>query len=283
MATYAIGDIQGCFDELQQLLKQIDFNPETDHLWFAGDLVNRGPKSLEVLRFVKGLGESATTVLGNHDLHLLALWRGFQRNAKENDSLAPILNAADCDDLLEWLSQQPLMHHDADLGYALVHAGLPPQWSIKKALKYAAEVEAVLTSNRLDEFFTNMYGDKPNRWSKNLEGWERIRFIVNCFTRIRFCTARGKLNLKMKGGLGSATEEYLPWFQIPGRKSRKHPIIFGHWSTLQGHYEENIYAIDTGCLWGGSLTALRIDTPLAITHECHCHEFQKPDKVNYLI
>jgi len=276
MATYAIGDIQGCYDELQQLLEQIAFNPKKDHLWFAGDLVNRGPKSLEVLRFVKGLGDSATTVLGNHDFHLMALWKGYQRNAKENDSLSAVLSASDCDELLEWLSHQPLMHHDAALGYSLVHAGLPPQWSIKQALKYSAEVEAVLKGDQLDEFFTNMYGDKPNRWSEDLQGWDRIRFIVNCFTRIRFCNANGKLDLKMKGGLKSATEKFLPWFQIADRKSYKNPIIFGHWSTLKGHRAKNIYAIDTGCLWGGSLTALRIDTPSPVTHECHCHQFKKP-------
>jgi bis(5'-nucleosyl)-tetraphosphatase (symmetrical) len=279
MATYAIGDIQGCFDELQQLLERIAFDPQVDHLWFAGDLVNRGPRSLEVLRFVKGLGDSAITVLGNHDLHLLALWKGYQRNAKDNSSLAAVLAAPDCDELLQWLCQRPLMHHDAALGFTLVHAGLPPQWNVAMALDYAAEVEAILAGDQSDQFFANMYGDKPNRWSDELEGWERARFIINALTRIRFCSIRGKLDLKMKGGLKSATEKYRPWFQITDRKSIDQPIIFGHWSTLKGHRADNIYAIDTGCLWGGRLSALRIDSPFPITYECYCHESQKPDGI----
>ena len=278
MATYVIGDIQGCYDELRQLLKKIQFNKEQDTLWFAGDLVNRGPKSLEVLRFVKGLGKSAITVLGNHDLHLLALWKGHQKNTKENNTLAPILAAPDCDELMEWLRNRPLMFHDVELGFSLLHAGLPPQWSHKKALKYAREVEAVIRGDHFDEFIANMYGNKPDHWSEDLIGWERIRFMVNCFTRIRFCTSKGVLDLKMKGGLKSENPDYHPWFRITERKSANTPIIFGHWSTLGLHQENNTFSIDTGCLWGGSLTAMRIDTPQPQFIGYDCAGQQKPGK-----
>lgn len=276
MAIYAIGDIQGCFDELQQLLKKIQFNPEKDYLWFAGDLVNRGPKSLEVLRFIKGLGNRAISVLGNHDFHLLALWKGHQRNSKENDTLAPILAADDCDELLEWLRQRPLFHHDKKLGISLVHAGLPPQWTLKKALKYAREVEAVLRGSQFDEFLANMYGNLPNRWSDELQGWDRIRFMVNCFSRIRFCSQSGELDLKMKGGPAEEDSQYHPWFRIDGRKSIDNPIIFGHWSTLGIHHENNTISIDTGCLWGGTLTAIRVDAPTLEFISYDCPGQQKP-------
>ncbi len=278
MATYAIGDIQGCFDELQQLLDKIHFDPKKDHLWFAGDLVNRGPKSLEVLRFVKGLGDHAVSVLGNHDFHLLALWKGYQRNAKKNDTLAPILAAADCDELLEWLRHRPIFHHDKRLGFSLVHAGLPPQWKLKKARKYAREVEAILRGDQFDTFLANMYGNLPDLWSKNLRGWDRTRFMVNCFSRIRFCTQKGMLDLKMKGGLTTENSGYHPWFQIKGRKSAKNPIIFGHWSTLGLHHENNTHSIDTGCLWGGTLTAMRIDTTPPQFTRCNCSGQQHPGK-----
>ena len=276
MAIYAIGDIQGCYDELQQLLDMIHFNPQKDQLWFAGDLVNRGPKSLEVLRFIKGLGEHAISVLGNHDFHLLALWKGHQRNSNRNDTLAPILSAPDCDELLNWLRHRPLLHHDTRHGLTLVHAGLPPQWTLKKALKYAREVEAVLRSEKYEEFLANMYGNQPDQWSEDLIGWERIRFMVNCFSRIRFCSEEGKLNLKMKGGPTTESGGYHPWFKIDGRKSESDPIIFGHWSTLGLHHENNVISIDTGCLWGGTLTAMRIDTPTLQFVRCDCPGQQRP-------
>lgn len=278
MATYAIGDIQGCFDELQQLLDKIRFDPRKDYLWFAGDLVNRGPKSLEVLRFVKGLGDHAITVLGNHDFHLLALWKGHQRNSKKNDTLAPVLAAADCDELLEWLRRRPLLHHDKGLGITMVHAGLPPQWSLKKALKYAREVEAILRNEQFETFLANMYGNLPDRWSDDLTGWDRIRFMVNSFSRIRFCSNRGRLDLKMKGGLITESADYHPWFRIEGRKSAAEPIIFGHWSTLGLHLENNAVSIDTGCLWGGTLTAMRIDTTPAQFISCDCPGQQRPQQ-----
>ncbi|NOR52298.1 MAG: symmetrical bis(5'-nucleosyl)-tetraphosphatase [Gammaproteobacteria bacterium] len=278
MATYAIGDIQGCYDELLQLLEKIHFNPNKDHLWFAGDLVNRGSQSLEVLRFIKGLGDHAIVVLGNHDFHLLALWKGYQRNSKENDSLAPILAAPDRDELLEWLRHRPLLHHDHKLNISLVHAGLPPQWTLKKALKYAREVEEILRKEPFEAFLANMYGNLPDQWSDDLIGWNRIRLMVNCFTRIRFCSTKGRLDLNMKGGLKTENPDYHPWFQIEGRKSRKNRIIFGHWSTLGLHHENNATSIDTGCLWGGTLTAMRIDTPTPQFISYNCPGQQQPGK-----
>jgi bis(5'-nucleosyl)-tetraphosphatase (symmetrical) len=259
MATYAIGDIQGCYDDLQHLLENIKFDPEQDYLWFAGDLVNRGPKSLEVLRFIKALGDRAITVLGNHDLHLLAVWQHTHRHFKSNDTLQSILNAEDGTELLEWLRHQPLMHYDKALNYSMVHAGLPPQWSIKKALKRAQEVESVLRGEQFRDFLENMYGNTPKRWKKSLEGWDRLRFIVNCFTRLRYCSPKGKLQLIDKGHPGSQEEGYVPWFMVPDRKSRDDKIVFGHWSTLGLYLGHGVRSIDTGCLWGGALTALKID------------------------
>jgi bis(5'-nucleosyl)-tetraphosphatase (symmetrical) len=274
MSTYAIGDIQGCFDELQQLLKKIHFDPARDRLWFTGDLVNRGPKSLETLRFVKGLGDSAITVLGNHDLHLLAVWQNRQKHFKSNDTLGPLLRADDVDELLNWLRQQPLMHYDAGLDYAMLHAGLPPQWERDQALALAAEVEVVLRGTRFHEFLAHMYGNKPTSWSESLRGWDRLRFIVNCFTRLRLCNADGKLDFKYKGELQSAPEGYHPWFELQQRKSRPQRLVFGHWSALGLYQQHNVHAIDTGCLWGGSLTALHLETGEAIS--LNCEGFQKP-------
>ncbi len=268
MATYAIGDIQGCYDELQQLLELIQFDPQKDRLWFAGDLVNRGPKSLETLRFIKGLGDAAITVLGNHDLHLIALWKNRHRHTRGNKLLAPVLKAKDADELLDWLRRQPLMHYDESFDVALVHAGLPPQWSIDKALKRAAEVEKVLRGPKLREFLSHMYGNKPTRWSKKLGGWDRLRFIVNCFTRMRYCTVKGGLDFNSKGKPDFNEKNIVPWFTAPKRKSAEQTIVFGHWSTLGLYQGNNVYAIDSGCLWGGSLTALRLDDRQLISLPC---------------
>ncbi|MCW8839497.1 MAG: symmetrical bis(5'-nucleosyl)-tetraphosphatase [Gammaproteobacteria bacterium] len=274
MATYAIGDIQGCFDELQQLLQQLNFDPVMDRLWFTGDLVNRGPKSLETLRFVRALGDSAITVLGNHDLHLLAVWQNRQRHLKSNDSLAAIFRADDGDELMEWLRQCPLMHFDAGMNMAMVHAGLPPQWDRDQALACATEVEAVLRGPKFHEFLGHMYGNKPALWSDNLSGWDRMRFIVNCFTRLRFCTHDGKLDFLHKGIPGSGEHDYLPWFALPQRKSRDLPIVFGHWSTLGLYQQDNVHAIDTGCLWGGRLTALELES--GSVHSLPCNGYAQP-------
>ncbi len=268
MATYAIGDIQGCHDQLQRLLAQIGFDPARDTLWFAGDLVNRGPQSLEVLRFVKGLGESAITVLGNHDLHLLAVWQDKHHHFKSNDTLLPIIEAPDCDELLDWLRRRPLLHHDAALGYTLVHAGLPPQWDLATAQRLAAEVEETLRGERFIGFLEHMYGNRPKRWAEELEGWDRLRFAVNCFTRLRFCSAEGELDFHHKGAPGTAEGEVLPWFQIAARQSRDLRILFGHWSTLGFYRTDNLCALDTGCLWGGALTALRLEDGAAFHFDC---------------
>ncbi|MBT3310029.1 MAG: symmetrical bis(5'-nucleosyl)-tetraphosphatase [Gammaproteobacteria bacterium] len=277
MATYAIGDIQGCLDELLKLLQQIKFDPAKDRLWFAGDLVNRGPKSLETLLFIRSLGKSAITVLGNHDLHLLALAEGDKRYSSKFDTLLPILESDERDALLDWLRHRPMLHHDAALGYTLVHAGLPPQWSIKEAQGYAKELETTLRSSHFRDFLNVMYGNKPKRWKASLQGMERLRFITNCFTRIRFCTAEGKLDLKHKGEVGSQQEELLPWFEVPNRASRKDRILFGHWSTLQVRHTKKVYGLDTGCLWGGELSALQIDVKPPVWHTLNCRGALAPD------
>jgi bis(5'-nucleosyl)-tetraphosphatase (symmetrical) len=265
MALYAIGDIQGCYDELQRLLDKLRFDAHVDQLWLVGDLVNRGPKSLEVLRFVKSLGDGAITVLGNHDLHLLAIAAGIDR-AKHDDTIGSILTAPDRDELLNWLRQRPLLHHDAMRGYALLHAGLPPQWDLAQAQRCAAEVEAMLRSNEHQEFFQHMYGNEPDLWCEDLSGWARLRFIVNCFTRLRYVDDAGRVLHKDKGA--PHTRRHLtPWFRAAERKSSATKIIFGHWSTLGLVLEHNVYALDTGCVWGGALTALRVDgdvTPINI-------------------
>jgi bis(5'-nucleosyl)-tetraphosphatase (symmetrical) len=268
MTIYAIGDIQGCFDELQKLLDVISFNETTDQLWFAGDLVNRGPKSLETLRFVKGLGDSAVTVLGNHDMHLLAA-SCVQKIANKKDALSQVLDAPDRDELIHWLRHRPLFHHNDD--FCLVHAGLPPQWDLKKTKKMAAIAEKALRAPDYQVFLKQMYGNKPNVWSSNLKGISRLRFIINCFTRMRYCDASGRLDFANTGPVGSQPKGLMPWFEVPKRKNADMRVIFGHWSTL-GYYEgPNCYAIDTGCLWGGQLTAIKLVTPVQrFSIDCPC-------------
>jgi bis(5'-nucleosyl)-tetraphosphatase (symmetrical) len=257
MATYAIGDIQGCYDELRGLLDELQFDPGKDKLWLVGDLVNRGPDSLEVLRFVKGLGDRALMVLGNHDLHLLALGAGIRKRAHKSN-LDCVLKAHDRDELLHWLRHQPLMHYDAAKGFAMIHAGLPPQWDLLEALSCAEEVEQVLRSPDYGDYLSKMYGNRPDRWSRELTGMDRLRFITNCFTRLRYCTSDGTLGLKEKGAVGSQSKPYLPWFAVPGRNTKDVRILFGHWSTLGYQAEHNVWSLDSGCVWGGSLTAVRV-------------------------
>lgn len=259
MAVYAIGDIQGCFSQLQRLLEHIRFDPESDRLWFTGDLVNRGPQSLEVLRFVKGLGERAVTVLGNHDLHLIAIAHGFT-SPRPKDTLDALLQAPDRDELIDWLITRPLLHLDRQLDYLMIHAGLPPQWDVDEALARAREVEEVLRGRqRVGDYLAQMYGDEPAQWSPELGGMNRLRFITNCFTRMRFCDSQGRLDLQHKGPPGSEPGHLMPWYLAPGRRSRQQRIVFGHWSTHGQSHCENVYALDTGCLWGGTLTAMRLD------------------------
>jgi bis(5'-nucleosyl)-tetraphosphatase (symmetrical) len=277
MAVYALGDIQGCYTELRQILDEVRFDPAQDRLWFVGDLVNRGPHSLEVLRFVRDLGDAAVSVLGNHDLHLLAIASGNCSRAGK-DSLDEVLNAPDRDELIHWLRHRPLMHHDARLDFSLLHAGLPPQWTIAMAMLRAREVEEVLRDEQDHRLFLHdMYGNKPRQWSDELAGMERLRFITNCFTRLRFCTAAGRLHLKDKGPPGTQQDAgATPWFDVPGRASLGHRIVFGHWSTLGYLARNNVWGIDTGCLWGGELTLLRIDTPEPQAVHLSCTGVQDP-------
>ena len=270
MATYAIGDIQGCYTHLRALLDRLEFDPARDVLWTVGDLVNRGPHSLEVLRFFYDLGERTHVVLGNHDMHLLAVYFGDRRHLKGKDTFDRVLHAPDCDRLLEWLRHRPLLHHDTALGYTMIHAGLPPQWSLQEARTYAAEAEAMLQSSSGSKEFLahHMYGDKPKHWSEKFEGWERQRFIINCLTRLRYCTLDGKVALKKKYGPGAYEDSDLPWFKHPRRASRDARIVFGHWSTLGLHIGDGVYSLDTGCLWGGHLTALRLEDAEIIQLDC---------------
>ena len=259
MSTYVIGDIQACYAELMQLLASFGFKSDRDQLWFVGDLVNRGPDSLKTLRFVKALGEQAITVLGNHDLHLLALAHGVGK-PRRLDTFTEVLQAADREALLHWLAAQPLMHHDASLQTSMIHAGLAPQWDFDLAQSCAREAEAVLRSERAGEFYRHMYGNRPDQWHAQLSGWERIRFIVNCFTRMRYCDTHARLHLDAKG----PPEEHsplLPWFQIADRKNKAMNIVFGHWSALGFYQQPGILCLDSGCLWGGSLTAVRLQQP----------------------
>jgi bis(5'-nucleosyl)-tetraphosphatase (symmetrical) len=262
MAIYAIGDIQGCFDDLLRLLDVIAFNEHNDQLWFAGDLVNRGPKSLETLRFVKSLGTAAIAVLGNHDMHLLAA-SCMPKLPPKQDTLAPIMAAPDRDELLHWLRHRPLFHHNNE--FCLLHAGLPPQWDFNTTQNMAFIAEKTLRSPNYFLFLKQMYGNKPDKWSPQLKGMTRLRFIINCFTRMRYCDMEGRLDFSNTGAVGSQPKGLLPWFAIPHRKSLDMRIIFGHWSTL-GYYEGyNCYAIDTGCLWGKQLTAIKLTDPVERT------------------
>ncbi len=259
MAVYAIGDIQGCNSEFGQLLDRLGFDPLSDRLWLTGDLVNRGPDSLGVLRRVRSLGASVTTVLGNHDLHLLAL-SIRPEEAREQDTLAEVLAAPDAPELLSWLRHQPLLHHDPVLGFTMVHAGLAPQWDLATAQQCARELEAALRdAGSAREFFRHLYGNRPDRWSDDLDGFDRLRFITNCFTRLRFCDADGRLDLKYKGTVAAAPSGLHPWFRVPGRQSVKLNLVCGHWSALGFHRGDGVLAIDTGCVWGGSLCAIRLD------------------------
>jgi len=260
MAVYAIGDLQGCYDEFCQLLEKLHFDASQDTLWLLGDLVNRGPKSLETLRHVKSLGNSAITVLGNHDLHLLACAEGVKKT--QDSSMQEVLKAKDRDDLLDWLRRQPLLHHDNKLGYTMVHAGLPPQWDLAVAQSCAEELQAVLRSDNYRQFLHHMYGDQPALWSDELQSWERLRFISNAFTRLRYCDNRGYMDMQEKGIPGKQPNHLLPWFDVPTRLSRHLKILFGHWSTLalSKINSDNIFPLDTGCVWGLRLSAMQLDT-----------------------
>jgi len=262
VATYAIGDVQGCFNQLEQLLQRIDFDPATDRLRFAGDLVNRGPRSLDVLRFVRSLGECAISVLGNHDLHLLAAAHGLRKPSKD-DTLDEILQAPDREELLNWLRQLPMMHENPQSGLALVHAGFSPQWSLDDARLCARELESAIRGPRLRSFLKHMYGNSPKRWDDGLKGTDRLRYITNAFTRMRYCHKDGTLDFSEKKPPGQQSKGLRPWFAVPHRRNTDVPIAFGHWATLQTTQPldpiHNVHHLDTGCVWGGTLSALRED------------------------
>ncbi|OOG24772.1 bis(5'-nucleosyl)-tetraphosphatase (symmetrical) [Thioalkalivibrio denitrificans] len=269
MPVYAVGDLQGCLDPLKRLMERVRFDPAADRLWLVGDLVNRGLQSLETLRFVRDLGDVAITVLGNHDLHLLAIHNGVHK-VRRRDTVEPILNAPDRDALMDWLRHRPLMHHDPQLHWTMVHAGLPPQWDLETARGCASEVEAVLRGEEHRLFLERMYGDEPDLWSPALEGWERLRFITNCFTRLRYCTADGHVDMEYKGAPGGQLPHLMPWYAVPGRKSAGQRIVFGHWSTLGLYEGDDVLALDTGCVWGQTLTLARLDAEDPETVQVRC-------------
>jgi bis(5'-nucleosyl)-tetraphosphatase (symmetrical) len=269
VTRYAIGDVQGCDEELRALLQRLKFSADRDQLWFVGDLVNRGPGSLATLRFIRSLGANAVVVLGNHDLHLLALSAGAHRRRK-SDTLDEVLAAADRDALLEWLITRPLAH--AEGNDLMVHAGLVPQWSVSLAVTLAAEVSAALRKTPR-ELFTNMYGDEPDRWDPALSGGDRLRFIINVLTRLRLCTADGRIDVALKGRPPSEPSALRPWFEHEARVSRGTRIVFGHWSALGLVQRAGVVGLDTGCVWGGALSALNLDVPSPVSSvPCRPHQ-----------
>lgn len=257
MATYAIGDVQGCFSPLETLIQQLQFNPKKDRFWFVGDLVNRGPDSASVLRYIKNLGDSAVVVLGNHDLHLLAV-AAESVPSREKDTFHDVLNAPDRDTLLQWLRHQPLLHKEGE--WAVIHAGLLPQWSVKEADAYAQEVQSVLRSADYPRFLAALYDDKrARRWSSGMMGMDRTVVIAKILTRLRVCTVDGRMDLSFKRPPEQAPSGYLPWFQVPNRLSTDATIIFGHWAALGLHMQDNVIGLDSGCVWGRQLTAVRLE------------------------
>lgn len=272
MATYAVGDIQGCFDSFRRLLDLCAFDPASDHLWLVGDLVNRGPRSLDTLRYVRSLGEAAVTVLGNHDLYLLMVAEGGAKFRGKDDTLQEILDAPDCGELLHWLRFQRLFHCAGE--YGLVHAGLLPQWTAARALELAAEVETALRGPSYRDFILNLWGSEPAAWSDELTGWARLRVIVNAMTRLRFCTPEGVMEFHTKGEALAAPPGHLPWFEVPGRQSAASVLVTGHWSALGLRLLPNLLALDSGCLWGGHLTALRLEDRQVFQVGCSAGEAQ---------
>ena len=270
---YLVGDLQGCCDPLERLLQTLDFSASRDRLFVLGDLVNRGPDSLGVLRRLRALGGAATCLLGNHDLHLLAIAHGVRRPHR-SDTLDAILQAPDRDDWLNWLRQQRLAVWDA--GWLMVHAGVLPQWDAVRTVALAGEVEAMLRSPDLGDFLTQMYGNEPARWDDTLTGVNRWRCVVNALTRLRFCTAEGTMEFATKEGAGGAPEGHMPWFEVPGRGTRGTPVAFGHWSTLGLIDRPDLLALDTGCVWGGRLTAVRVDGGRREVVQVECPQAQKP-------
>ena len=274
MNTYVIGDLQGCADELARLLDSARFDPASDRLWLVGDLINRGPKSVETLRLVRSLGEACVAVLGNHDLSVLAQLCNPEKREHLKQTARSIDAAADAEELVRWLRHRPMAH--AENGYLLIHAGLPPQWTVDEALNHARTVEAALRGDKHHKYFASMYGDKPKSWDDRLHGHDRLRFITNCLTRLRYCDNRGRLALDDKHSPNKARAGLTPWFAVPGRRSADTTILFGHWSTLGQIYwpAHRVWGLDTGCVWGGALTALHLESQRLI--QLHARGYKKP-------
>jgi bis(5'-nucleosyl)-tetraphosphatase (symmetrical) len=271
MATYAIGDVQGCFDELERLLEEIGFSATRDRLWFVGDLVNRGPQSLEVLRFVRGLGERAAVVLGNHDLHLLRFAAGLAKR-NQGDSLDAVLAARDRDELLDWLRTRPLLHTEDE--YLMVHAGLLPSWTTAQARELASEVEEGLRGKRHRDVLAELHSGPPHAWRDDLRGADRLRVVASAMTRLRFCSPDGEMDLRAKGGPDEAPPGLQPWFEVRGRRTRDVPVVCGHWSVLGLHLTPKLLALDSGCVWGGALSAVRLEDRQV--YQCGCAGAARP-------
>lgn len=267
MTTYAIGDIQGCARALDRLLEKLDFAPATDKLWFAGDIINRGPGSLQALQTVISLGDSAITVLGNHDLHLLMVMAGFRKPAAK-DTLDDILEHVDRDHYFNWLRQQPFLHHDQDLGYTMVHAGIHPHWDLRTAGLLARELENVLRGKNHLEFLHALPGKSPEQWNPELTGIDRLRMITSVFTRMRFCREDGSLDYEFKGPPGDAPAELMPWYKVPNRLDGSRRILFGHWASHGESSMETIFPLDFGCVWGNRLEAMALETGERISVSC---------------
>ncbi|TAK99605.1 MAG: symmetrical bis(5'-nucleosyl)-tetraphosphatase [Aquabacterium sp.] len=272
---YLVGDLQGCCNPFERLLQTVDFSPSRDHVYVLGDLVNRGPDSLGVLRRLRELDNAATCLLGNHDLHLLAVAHGV-RKPHRSDTLDEILNAPDRDDWLNWIRQRRLAVHEH--GWLMVHAGVVPQWDAAQTVALAAEVEAMLAGPDVGEFLTRMYGNEPDKWDDSLQGVPRWRCVVNSLTRLRFCSVDGTMEFATKEGVGGAPEGFMPWFDVPGRRTANTPVAFGHWSTLGLINRDDLMALDTGCIWGGQLTAVRVDGATRELIQIDCPQAQKPGK-----
>ncbi|HEY8586190.1 MAG TPA: symmetrical bis(5'-nucleosyl)-tetraphosphatase [Rhodanobacter sp.] len=279
MATYAIGDVQGCYPELQRLLEKLQFDPAQDKLWFCGDLVNRGGQSLATLRLIHSLRDSCIITLGNHDLSLLAIaQRRPDAQARVNPELREVLFAEDAPVLFEWLRSQKLVHHDEHLNWTMVHAGLAPMWTLRQALRAAQEVERELSSPRHPRLLRNLFGNRPAAWSSRLQGQDRHRATINTTTRMRYCDVNGRIDFDAKGVPGTQKPGLYPWFAVPGMRRRDTRIVCGHWSALGRFAGLGVHAIDTGCVWGGQLTALRLDVdePLYITVNAEPHRKRPP-------
>jgi len=280
MATYAIGDVQGCYPELQRLLEKLRFDPAADRLWFCGDLVNRGGQSLETLRLIHSLRDNVIVTLGNHDLSLLAIGQRRQdAQSKVNPELREVLFAEDAPVLFEWMRNQKLMHHDEQLGWTMVHAGLAPIWTLRQALRQAQDVERELSSPRHPRILKNLFGNRPAAWSSRLQGIDRMRASINTLTRMRYCDVHGRIDFESKGIPGTQKPGMYPWFEVPGMRRRETRIVCGHWSTLGRFAGLGIYAIDTGCVWGGKLTAIRLeanDEPAYITVDAEPYRKKVP-------